>query len=89
FMALKREADGAAWSQWPDELRRRDARALARAQERLQAGVKLWRGIQFLFFEQWRALRAQAHDLGIEILGDLPIYVAEDSADIWANPQQF
>lgn len=89
FMALKREADGAAWSQWPDELRRRDARALARAQERLQAGVKLWRGIQFLFFEQWRALRVQAHDLGIEILGDLPIYVAEDSADIWANPQQF
>ena len=89
FMALKDRYQGAPWSRWPEELRRRDPAALAVAAAELEEEIWAWKGIQYLFFRQWEELRACAAGLGIEIIGDIPIYVAEDSADVWARPEQF
>jgi len=90
FMALKAHFGMAAWTQWPDEAARlRDPEALERYRAELADDVELYTYIQFLFFSQWETLKAYAHDKGVGIIGDLPIYVALDSADVWANPGQF
>ena len=89
FMALKGKHGGAPWSQWPRELRLRDPAALDRARAELAGEVDFWRGVQYLFFGQWRAFKAYANHLGLSIIGDLPIYASGDSADVWAGPDQF
>lgn len=89
FMALKDAHGGAAWTAWPRELAMRDPSALAAARRRLAGGIEARQVEQFLFDEQWRALRRAAAERGIRIMGDLPIYVAHDSADVWAEPRQF
>ncbi|MGH7727086.1 MAG: 4-alpha-glucanotransferase [Candidatus Eiseniibacteriota bacterium] len=89
FMALKDAHDGAPWTDWPPPLRARNATALAeanRVHERLRVRHAF---AQFLFFRQWNALRERAHERGIRILGDVPIFVAHDSVDVWANPELF
>ena len=89
FMALKGRNGGAPWSKWPEPLRRREPAALAQAASDMSEKVWFWKGVQFLFFAQWEALKAWAGEKGVSIIGDLPIYVAEDSADVWAQPEQF
>ena len=89
FMALKGAHDGAPWSAWEDPLRRRDLAALDAARAELADELAFWRGVQYLFFCQWGRLQGYAHTAGIEIMGDLPIYVAEDSVEVWAHPEQF
>ena len=90
FMALKRRFDMKPWYEWPDEdLRLRRPAALAACREALESDVRLFTYIQYLFFKQWNALRAYAREKGIGIIGDLPIYVALDSADVWADPSGF
>ena len=89
FMACKNEQGGAAWNGWPSEIARRDPSALYAARERLQESVSAVSYWQFEFFRQWKELRDHAHDAGIRIVGDIPIYVALDSADVWTNPQYF
>ncbi len=90
FMAAKRHFGMISWTQWPnEELRLRDETAIARYREKLDKDIRLYTYIQFLFFRQWEALRAYAHKKGIGIIGDLPIYVALDSADVWAEPENF
>ena len=89
FMALKGENGGKAWSLWPEDERLRRPDALAAAEKRLADELDFWRGVQYLFFRQWDALKALANANGISIIGDLPIYVALDSADVWADPKQF
>ena len=89
FMALKDRFDGVPWQSWPEGLRRRQPQALEEARGQLAAELKFWKGLQFLFFAQWDSLKALAAEKGISIIGDLPIYVAEDSADVWAHPEQF
>lgn len=89
FMALKRKYQDAPWSRWPEELRRREEQALGEAREELKEEILFWKGVQFLFHRQWRELKEQTGKLGIRIIGDIPIYVAEDSADVWAHPEQF
>jgi len=89
FMALKREHEGAEWTRWDPGARDRDAKALARWRERLAGPIAVQKLIQFAFFEQWRELRDYAHERGIRIMGDLPIYVAHDSADVWAHREFF
>ena len=89
FMALKERFGGAAWYDWPVEFKRRDAAALARAREELQAETAYHIFVQYEFYHQWDALRRYANENGIEIIGDMPIYVAEDSVDVWANQQFF
>ncbi|HZT96653.1 MAG TPA: 4-alpha-glucanotransferase [Chloroflexota bacterium] len=89
FVALKDEHHGAPWTDWESELRRRDAKALSRARERLQRDIELQQFVQFLFFRQWQGLKRHANEHGISIVGDMPIFVAHDSADVWARQDLF
>ena len=88
-MAVKEEQGGAPWYAWPQPLRDREAAALAAALERLDDRVLLHAYLQTEFTRQWDAVRAYAHAHGVRIIGDLPMYVAPDSADVWAQPAQF
>lgn len=78
-----------AWGQWDEKLRVRDAAAWMRQEKSTQKILSFIKMLQYLFFKQWRELKAYANENGIEIIGDVPIYVAGDSADVWANPKQF
>ncbi len=89
FMALKGENGGKSWHEWPDGVKLRRPASMKAAKRRLAREVDFWRGVQYLFFKQWGALKKLANDNGISIIGDLPIYVAGDSADVWADPDQF
>lgn len=90
FMALKEAHGGeAVWTQWHPEIRAREPAALRHWTERLWSRIDEHRFLQFLFYRQWQAVRARCRELGIRIMGDLPIYVAHDSADVWAHPQYF
>ena len=90
FMALKRHFDMKSWTEWPDaDIRLRRPGAVERYGQMLDADVRLFTYIQYLFFAQWEALRTYAHGKGVSIIGDLPIYVAMDSADVWADPGSF
>lgn len=90
FMALKRHFGMTSWIEWPDEdVRLRKPGALERYRQELADDVRFYQFEQMLFFRQWDALKRYAHSKGVRILGDLPIYVALDSADVWANPRFF
>jgi 4-alpha-glucanotransferase len=91
FMAIKDSQEGASWTTWPKELMHRggENRALAAARAELADEVGLHRFGQFLFFRQWQALLDYAHGRGIKVIGDAPIFIAGDSADVWADPKQF
>lgn len=89
FMAIKDDQNGVSWLEWPDILRKRDNKALTIAKEKLKDEIKFWEGVQFLFFRQWKELKKYANDNDVKIIGDIPIYVSSDSADVWANPDQF
>ena len=89
FVALKAAHGGAPWSEWPAPLAARDADALAEARREHAAAVDRERFDQFVVQRQWAALRERCRDRGVAILGDLPIYVALDSADVWADRALF
>lgn len=89
FMTLKDANDGKAWQEWPEGLKNREEAALHKAREQYAEELTFWKILQFLFYEQWQSLRRYANEKGISIIGDLPIYVALDSADVWAKPEEF
>ncbi len=89
FMALKDANGGAAWNEWPEPLRKRESNALAKARQQHAEAIRRQEFRQFLFFRQWNALRSYVHSKGIQIIGDIPIFVAMDSSDAWANPELF
>jgi len=90
FMALKRRFDMASWVNWPDRgARLRDPETLDRYRRELAGEIRFFTYLQYLFFRQWEALRTYARSKGVRILGDLPIYMAMDSADVWAHPDCF
>ncbi|SFG64009.1 4-alpha-glucanotransferase [Lachnospiraceae bacterium C7] len=89
FMALKDANDGIAWFEWDDSLKFRDESAIENAKEKYKEDIKFYKFLQYAFFQQWTELKAYANKNNIEIIGDIPIYVSADSADVWANPQQF
>jgi len=89
FAALKQQHGGAEWTTWPPDLAGRSAVSLSLAATRLSAEVEFHAYVQFLFFRQWGRMRREAAKRGIRILGDIPIYVAPDSADVWANQEIF
>lgn len=89
YAALADAFDGDPWPEWPAELRERDPDALDAARAEFAESVAYHEFVQFCFDEQWTALREAAADRGIAILGDLPIYVALDSADVWADRDAF
>jgi len=89
FSALKSRLRDRPWSEWPRELRQREPGALATARRELASEIAFHAFVQWLFHRQWERLRDHARELDIEILGDLPIYAALDSADVWARPDLF
>jgi 4-alpha-glucanotransferase len=88
FAALKDSLES-PWTEWDAELRAREPSAVAQARERLKDRVEFHAFCQYLFFQQWEALRRRTAELGIKIVGDIPIFVAHDSADVWANQHLF
>ena len=89
YAALKAAHDGSAWVCWEHPLRERKPEALMRAIEVLSGEIAFQKYLQFLFFRQWTAIRRAARERGISIIGDLAIFVAHDSADVWAHPELF
>jgi 4-alpha-glucanotransferase len=89
FRALKDAHDGRDWINWDDDLSRRVPRALENARTTLRDQILQQKFFQFLFFRQWKALRDYCRERGIRIIGDLPIFVAHDSADVWVHREYF
>ena len=89
FLALRAHYDQKPWNEWPAELRHREAAALTQAREQHAAAVADHQFAQFLFHQQWFELRDYALERDIHLFGDLPIFVAHDSADVWANQNLF
>ncbi len=90
FTALKARYGGVMWTKWPDrEVRRRQPAALERCRQELDGEIRYHLFCQYLFFRQWFALKRYCNGLGIRLFGDMPIYVAEDSADTWTHPEAF
>jgi len=89
FRALRDLYSTAPWPAWPQDVRSRDPLALERSRELLADEVESYAFRQFLFDSQWRALHRHAEERGVQIIGDLPIFVAHDSADVWANREIF
>ena len=89
FMALKDEKKGASLDIWEDDLKFRRKAALEKVRRRLGREIGFYKFLQYEFSLQWAALKAYANKNGVEIIGDLPTYVARDSADVWTNPRCF
>ena len=89
FMALKTENNLVSWTEWSEELRFRKPEAIEEARERLKDEIGFWKFIQHTFYSQWDRLKSYANKNGISIIGDIPIYVALDSSDVWANTSLF
>jgi 4-alpha-glucanotransferase len=89
FMSLKEDAAGEPWWTWDRKLARRDRTALKHAAGEHADEIRFWQFVQFIFFRQWAAVRAAAQARGILIIGDVPIYVASDSADVWGHRELF
>jgi 4-alpha-glucanotransferase len=89
FQALREEQGGAPWWDWDADLRARAPEALAATRRRLASRLDQLRFEQYLFFTQWGALKQAANARGLRLFGDMPIFVAHDSADVWARPEQF
>ena len=89
FMALKMHFGGAPWTEWPDALRLSESAELNRTRVALREDVEFFMWVQYIFFCQWRTLRGYAHSKHVQIIGDVPIYVPLDSADVWAHPEYF
>lgn len=89
FMAIKDSQGGKSWQQWPAQLRRRQSNALTGLRQEIGPNIGAYKFQQFLFQRQWQAVKSSAHERGISIIGDVPIFVSGDSADVWANPQLF
>ncbi|HEY6140070.1 MAG TPA: 4-alpha-glucanotransferase [Thermoanaerobaculia bacterium] len=89
FAALKEQHGGRPWTEWPPELAFREKEAITRARRELADEIRFHKYVQWLFFTQWAEVRRAADARGIEIMGDVPIYVACDSADVWANRHLF
>ncbi len=89
FMTLKDAHNGAPWWEWKASLRNCEPIAIASAQKEYEKEILFWKAIQYMFFKQWNLLKTYANENGIEIIGDLPIYVSLDSVDVWSEPKLF
>jgi 4-alpha-glucanotransferase len=89
YMAIKDAHGGAPWIEWEPALRAREVAALELARREMSDQIEFHRFVQFVFFQQWNAVKWRAGELGIKIIGDIPIFVAYDSADVWAHQELF
>jgi 4-alpha-glucanotransferase len=89
FMALRETQRGASWTEWEHDIARREPAALAGWRQKLAPRLQFHTFLQYQFFRQWQRLKAECHQHGIQLFGDVPIFVAHDSADVWAHPELF
>ncbi len=89
FMALKVEHDMCSYTLWVEKIRLREEKAIKSATARLAKEIEFWCVVQYLFYKQWKKLKTYANSKGIQIIGDIPIYVSPDSSDLWAQPELF
>ncbi|WP_419594954.1 4-alpha-glucanotransferase [Thiolapillus sp.] len=89
FVSLREEFEHKCWSDWPRLFRNKDAKSLQEAEKRLAGEINKVKFFQFLFFRQWQDLREYAHRRGVLMFGDIPIFVSYDSADVWAQRENF
>lgn len=89
YMALKNLFNGNPWNEWPNDFKIREQKSVLKAKELFKDDIEFHKFIQYIFFKQWNNIKKYANENGIKIIGDIPIYVAGDSADVWANPKQF
>ena len=89
YMAVKGKFNLASWQEWDDDIKKRRPETIEFYRNELSDEIEFWSFIQFLFFKQWNELKSYANEKGIKIIGDMPIYVAEDSADVWSNPEAY
>jgi 4-alpha-glucanotransferase len=89
FMACKDTHNGKVWSEWESGLVQRNKNTLEKFREKLRDEILYNKFVQYIFFKQWKALKKYANDKGIKIIGDMPIFIAYDSADLWANKAMF
>ncbi|MBP1890394.1 4-alpha-glucanotransferase [Clostridium moniliforme] len=89
FMAIKEEFNLVSWQKWDEDIKTREKNTLEKYKKKLVKEVDYWIFLQYHFFKEWNNLKKYVKDLGIEFIGDMPIYVAEDSSDVWANPELF
>ena len=89
YMAVKGKFNLASWQEWDDDIKKRRPETIELYRNELSDEIEFWSFIQFLFFKQWNELKSYANEKGIKIIGDMPIYVAEDSADVWSNPEAY
>lgn len=89
FMALKSHFNNVSWGEWETDIKFRKPEAMSRYEEQLSDDIGYWKFIQFEFYLQWNALKQYANSNGIEIIGDIPIYMGYDSVDVWANQGEF
>lgn len=89
FMAIKKENSDNSWEKWEDSFRKRDKKTLNEFKKINKEKIEFWKFLQFKFYQQWKNLKNYANNKGIKIIGDIPIYVAYDSVDVWKNPEYF
>lgn len=89
FMTIKDIFEGKSWLEWDDKAKNREEEYISKITKEYKKDILFWKFIQFIFFTQWNNLKEYANDKGIEIIGDIPIYVSLDSVDVWANPELF
>ncbi len=89
YMAIKRQFNGKEWLRWPEEIMLRDPQTIDDMTKELQEEIDFWKFCQYKLYSQWFKLKKYANDNGIQIIGDIPIYVAFDSADVWVNHNLF
>ena len=89
YMAVKGKYEGKGWMDWDEDIRFRRPEALSACREELAEEINYWKFLQFKFFEQWKKLKQYAKEKKLQIVGDIPIYVALDSADVWSHPELF
>ncbi|MCG8484600.1 MAG: 4-alpha-glucanotransferase, partial [Clostridia bacterium] len=89
YMAVKNRYRGKSWMVWNEKIKHRDEKCMEKYHNLLHEEVCFWIFIQYIFFEQWKHIKRYANNRGIKIIGDIPIYTALDSADVWANSELF
>ena len=89
FMALKDAHGGKAWNEWEEPLRMFEKDAVAEAREQYDDDIAFYKFLQYEYFKQWKALKSYVNSLGIDMIGDIPIYVAYDSVEVWTKPGYF
>lgn len=89
YMAIKDRNGGVSWNEWEEPLKNKESQAIENAKAELSRQIAFYKFQQYEFDRQWKRLRSYANENGIEIIGDIPIYVAFDSADTWSAPEMF